>query len=573
MVPGQHPPADGSEPRGFDRVLLPILAVAAFLILKNLDSVYLWTDEAEAACLGKSILENGLPIAFDGKNYVTQWIVAKREDFNDDLVWVLSPWLQLYVCAASFALFGATTLAARLPFALVGLLNFWMVHRLGLRVTGDRRIARLASCLMLTCIPILLHSRQARYYPVAMLATMWALYAYVGALERRRGAGLQLVAAVTILFHANYGLCVPLLLALGLHAAVYAWRRARLATVVGSLLGIAATTLPWALYAEIHRTTSRLELEAYAWNLLNYLHSVNQFALPFVLLAAFAVLRPLGWRSPQLSLRNPGVTAVALACTVSVFFVATNVGYFTRYIINVYPLFVLLCAVLVVWLADGARERLGPRAGRAAWALVPVIMLTTVLSLAAGPLLVKLARAAPHRPWMDLASVKKPLFWYSTPRHEIWDFLGEITHDFDGPLEGIVEFLRRNATPDQTIYIDYGDLPVLFYTDLTVRGGLQGAPYDGTPEWIVHRQNRAGVPTNQLKLFVRDRGYVPITLPEFPDTRWENRPDPYSHFYRTATVSANPYPLKGDYPPVVIFKRPDVPVPDPGTARVGQWGL
>ena len=132
-----------------------------------------------------------------------------------------------------------------------------MIHRLARRATGDLRVARVASLLLLTCIPFLLHSRQARYYPVAMFATMWAVHAYVGMLERKRGSTWQIVVAIAVLFHSNYGLCVPLVGSLALHALVYAWGRARLWQVFAVPAGIGALTLPWALYAEITRTASQ----------------------------------------------------------------------------------------------------------------------------------------------------------------------------------------------------------------------------------------------------------------------------------------------------------------------------
>lgn len=549
-----------------DWILVAILAAGAFLLLANLDERYLWTDECEAALLGESILREGVPTAFDGRNYVTQWIVAKREDFDDDLVWVLSPWLQQYVCAASFALLGPTTLAARLPFALVGILDLAVVYWLARRLTGERRIARVAALLLLFCIPFLLHARQARYYSVAMLATMWAIHAYVGILERRRGGTLGLVAAIAILFHSNYGLCVPVVGALVLHALVYAWGRARPWQVVAVPVGIAALTLPWALYANIHRTASRLDLEPYFYNLFHYLFAVNRWALPIPLVLAFVVLRPLGWRSPHLSPRNVGVTAAALVCVVGTAFVSTNVGLFTRYVINLVPLFVVLCAILVVWLVDGLRTR--TPVGRLAWGVLPVLTFTTVVSWPVAPLLARAAAASPHRPYQDNPAARKPLSSFTGVDHEIFELLHELTTPYDGPLEGVARFLNRNALPEHTVFIDYGDLPLLFYTDLKVRGGLQGIPYDGRPEWIVSRSNRVGIAVNDLREFAAREGYTAIVLPEHPDTRWENRPDPFVHDYRLPPVGDVPRLTDGVYPPIVLFARRDVPLPDPGDAIV-----
>lgn len=553
-----------------DWVLLLVVLGGAWLLLANLAEAYLWSDEAETANLATSILEHKLPIAFDGRNYTTQWVVAQREDFNDDLVWVLSPWLQLYVCAASFAVLGASTWAARLPFALVGILDLAMLYALAMRVTHDRRVARTSALLLATCIPFLLHARQARYYSLAMFATMWAVYAYVGVLERRRWSTLQVVVSVSLLFHGNYGLCVPLVGALLLHALFWAGGRVRLWQVVAIPLGIVALTLPWALYADVTRTVARFNLATYFYNFFHYAFAVNRWVLPLPLVLLVGVLFARGWRSSSPRLASPGVTAAAFVGCFTIVFVSANVGFFTRYVSNVIPLFVFLCGALVVWLADCVRGRLGPRAGVLAWALVPLLMFTTVVPWPAAPLLRWLAISSPPGPSHGSEVVRRPLDRFTGPRHEFFDFLYELTHPYDGPLEGVARFLVRNARREHTVYIDFEDLPLQFYTDLKVRGGLQGIPYQGHPEWIVSRSNREWPAVTALRKFAAREGYVPIVFPDHPDTRWENREDPFSHFYRTPPIGRVSRFTKGVYPPALLFKRPDVELADPMGTVVGM---
>ncbi|MFT5286550.1 MAG: hypothetical protein ACI8TQ_002720 [Planctomycetota bacterium] len=555
-----------------DWVLVLVLLAGSFLILSNLDEAYLWTDEAEAAVLAESILEHGLPTAFDGRNYLTQWVVAKREDFNDEMIWVLSPWLQLYVSAASFAVFGVNTLAARLPFALVGIACLWMIYKLAKRATHDKRIARTASLLLLTSIPFLLHSRQGRYYPIAMFATMWIVHAYIGMLERKKWSTAHIIVAISILFHANYGLCLPVLGALVLHALIYAWNRARPWQVLVVPAGIAALTLPWALYTNILSTGSRLDLTPYFYNFFHYVHAVNRWAMPLVLPVAFLVLRTRGWKSRVLSRSNLGTTAAATIGLFSVAFVSINVGLFSRYVIHTIPLFVFLSACLVIWLVDALRQRFGMSVSRVAWLLVPVMMFTTVLPWPFAPILRISAMDAPHKGFQDNPAVRNPLTDYEGPQHEIFELIEEITSPYDGPLERVAKFLNANARPEHTLFIDYGDVPLLFYTDLIIRGGLQGIPYHGSPEWIVSRSNRAGIAVNSLRQFAESEGYIQIVLQDTADTRWENRPDPYVHFYRTPPVGNVPRLTGGVYPPVVLYMRSDLELSDSMGARVSRTG-
>lgn len=54
------------------------------------------------------------------------------------------------------------------------------------------------------------------------------------------------------------------------------------------------------------------------------------------------------------------------------------------------------------------------------------------------------------------------------------DFLYELTHDFDGPIEGIVKFLDENGSENDIVAVTYGDMPLKFYTEMRLVGGLTG---------------------------------------------------------------------------------------------------
>src|SRR5271156_6095264 len=104
-----------------DRVLWAIVALAGLLIFWSLSGRYLWQDEAETALLGQNILKFAVPKAYDGTNIVSQ--EAGREFNTKVYVWRWSPWLQYYLAAMSIGIFGPSTLAARLPFAILGFLT------------------------------------------------------------------------------------------------------------------------------------------------------------------------------------------------------------------------------------------------------------------------------------------------------------------------------------------------------------------------------------------------------------------------------------------------------------------
>mgnify|MGYP001151954241 CR=1 FL=1 len=120
----------------------------------------------------------------------------------------------------------------------------------------------------------------------------------------------------------------------------------------------------------------------------------------------------------------------------------------------------------------------------------------------------------------------------------------ELTHAYAGPTEGLVAYLSMHATPGQTILANYEDLPLQFYTDLTVYGGMSGRGLaEGVqPDWIIDRQY--GHYRDQIAALVTSGPYERITIP-YPDVRWENREEPGKHQYLTDSMAD----------PVVLYRR------------------
>jgi len=553
------PSGDRLAPRAAphpDPLLLFVLALGAAFLLTNLGATSLWTDEAETGCLARNILHFGVPKAFDGVNYVSQRVVAGREDFNQSLVWVLSPWLQLYVAAASFAALGVSNLAARLPFALVGIANLWMIYHLALVIFADRRIARLAALLLVFCIPFLLHMRQGRYYALVVFFTMAVVSTYLRLLEGRRRSALLLVLSIALLFHSNYGVCLPAVVALVIHAAFFARSRIELGTAVAVGAGVVALTAPYAVYAEIYRTSSLLDLRYFRFNLLNYLITINNYVLPLALVLLVLALRLAARRSPSqpsvatvLSFFQPGVALLLLVVATSLLFASSSANYFFRYAINLVPLLVVIHAALLIELADRAGHRFGSRVGTALlWALVPITLFTTLTAQPVFPLLRALEARAPREPWADDPRLRRPRAEYASLSSEIFDFVYEITHPFRGPDSAIADFLKSHAEPGDVVVVQYGDVPLIFYTGLTVRGVNQGVPFPREPDWIVPRAFES--PASLIR-FAREHGYHEYVL-DVADTRWENQPDPYSHKFRSEPVAK---PGTDGYPPIVVYGR------------------
>jgi hypothetical protein len=95
--------------------------------------------------------------------------------------------------------------------------------------------------------------------------------------------------------------------------------------------------------------------------------------------------------------------------------------------------------------------------------------------------------------------------------------------------------------PDDTVAITYGDLPLKFYTDLRVVGGLTGedlAPAKAA-RWVIFRHVvNCDKDYAVAQYFLKNlpaRRYRQITL-DVVDTQYENRESPDAHQFRTVTV-------------------------------------
>lgn len=487
-----------------------LVVLSAVLIFPNLDNRYLWDDEAETALLARTVLRFGVPVAWDGRDLVSQ---ECGDDYDANYLWRQTPWLPIYATAASFKLLGATTFAARLPFAALGVLSVLSLYGLAAALFRDRALALLAALCLLASVPFLLYVRQCRYYSVAIFAAIWVLRFFFGLLHDRRFAVLALALALTALFHANYLLALATVAGLAAASAALAVDRrtvARLAVAGAAALVLA---LPWITVFDLRgksaMTLANASVSTYVNNLWAYASRIDLYALPAVLLPLIVLVRLVQVRrAPQSEWphRSVGLALVALALA-HLGVVSLMPASFFRYVVTLLPIFALLLAGTI----------------RAVWAQSRALAIATL----AFALLA-------DRAGLGLASPGSPLVKYAD----------EVTHDIPGPIEAIVLHLRAEARPGDRVFISYGDLPLRFYTGLEIRGGqgcqsLAGWP---PPEWIIERFFFRFSPTSPeaQEDFSRTLAYlreVPrhlyrsVSLPGV-DTVWENIPEPEWHVFR-----------------------------------------
>lgn len=161
--------------------LLVITTVMALLIFANMNNSLLWKDEAITANIGYNTLKYGYPKIWDDCNLISS---TDGNSFNQLLVSSNYEWLQFYLCAISFAIFGKTTFAARFPFSIFALLSIILIWIIAERVF--KNLNKVICCTMFYGLNVqfLLYSFQARYYSLVLFGIALCILAVLNAEEK-----------------------------------------------------------------------------------------------------------------------------------------------------------------------------------------------------------------------------------------------------------------------------------------------------------------------------------------------------------------------------------------------------
>ncbi len=496
-----------------DPWLLSLLILAGVLLFKNLGNAYLWEDEAITALLARSVLHFGYPAGFDGVNRINALVGA------DSPYWINEPWLPFYILAFFFRFFGESTFTARLPFALFGLGSIWLTYIFARKLYSDKWIARLAVLLLVFSVPFLLLMRTCRYYSFTLFFSLVSMIAFVKFVRKDRFAPISLTVALIVLYFTNNGLWIPLVMAQIIYLLSFYRTRKMLFQYTLILFFNLMLAIPWYLIADTFSVGAKSGWDHHQDNLELYARSINKYIIPWVFWTCFFVIgyiycrikknravadllkrtkEAFGSRSSMLLL------FWILATLVFLIFVEQR---FFRYLSSVYAAFVILHAVIIRSLAQSKLKR-------SLAVILPLLLLTNIL----------------HSPHLSSSPLAKYLY--------------EITHDYDGPNEGIVRYLKKHAKKTDVVKLRYEDAPVMFYTGLKVdnRWYIEEETY---PEWIIPRRPWAeeGFWTSEYYAKIQKR-YERIEIP-YPDIQWENREDLGEHHFRTVQ----------DAPKVLLFRR------------------
>ena len=552
----------------------PVVVVAvagAILIFGGLSADYLWEDEGDTAALAVNILKFGVPKAWDGQAFLDSDHGAR---LNRDLVMVTHPWVQYYLTAGSFIIFGQNTLAARLPFALSAWLSIFFVYAFLWRLTQNRLTAFSAATLLTLSVQFLLYARQCRYCAINMLLVVWLFSAFFK-MKSARGC-VSFVLAAALLFHSHpYGLAP--VVALGGLSFIYSPFKIQRRWILVAAPAVALLTLPWLALSSLSSSGSELNTTAPA-SIGEVVERCIQAAIEttsvtpligtaILLVAGVLWLRLTGKQSaasgspgaatpisssPQLLADNEKSIMLGVLATAVVYGFGTVVTQSSdslwlagmRYASAVLPLAAMAAAIAII------------KASRGKILIWVVLMLVFVFT--------KLAQVTPWMSWNPSGFIRVGSF--SVGAHVpakfvdrffgsgLFMFVRDLWRENPGTVEKTCKFLQRNAKPDDVLIVNYGMEPTYFYTHLPQAMGILPsypvylrAREIGLPDfvfgvdharWIVWRsawETGPGYAINDVLKDLVERGGKITTVLEIDETVWENREDIHFHRFSDGT--------------------------------------
>ena len=178
-----------------------VLLVAAYLCLVNLDYAALWHDEAPAAFFGKTLLQQGDIVGWDGRNLVGG---TNGRMLNEDLREVWPP-LMYVLNAVGFALFGINEIGARVVHAVIGVVALGVFYLLlSQHLPKHPRLMFFIFVFAAGSAQLLLYFRQSRYFSVMVLALLLLFYLYERYWQSRNSAYLPVISLVAVLSFFNH---------------------------------------------------------------------------------------------------------------------------------------------------------------------------------------------------------------------------------------------------------------------------------------------------------------------------------------------------------------------------------
>jgi hypothetical protein len=299
-------------------------------------------------------------------------------------------------------------------------------------------------------------------------------------------------------------------------------------------IAVTSLAIPWFVYSYAPKHIAILRPLVFRKNFEFQIRVLNKYIFP---LAFFLVLYIAGFikkRSWRLNLDRSDKKGILLILIL----VAINLCFYTfveqrtiRYYIHLFPFLYILEAYLLLIFLSKRKLLLS--------ALLLIIIFTDVFHNS----IPYIARAGLMRnnPEKRETLLKKVNFYLPM-------YLYEITHNYHGPVEGTVKFLKEHAKPGDTVKVAYDEASLIFYLPYLKIENDYFFDNKDFPKWIVwrdfwingYKSSSESHGSQRYKpyddKYVQDiqSNYIAHVIP-YPDIIWDNRPDDMSyHKFKTS---------------------------------------
>ncbi|MEE8573837.1 MAG: glycosyltransferase family 39 protein [Thermodesulfobacteriota bacterium] len=488
-----------------------ILIIAAFFLFYNLGDRLLWGDEAETALLGLNITEYGVPVVDDGRNVIT--FLGTGGEVNDSGLWDWSPWLDEYIAAGSFLLFGKSAYAARLPFALIALVSLLLFWRLAKTLYQKPETVLTALILLSANVPFLLHSRQCRYYSVLILAQIAIVYGFNYLLAGRGGAriGVAVVAlALTAQFYCNYIVVMGNIVAITAAALIlsrsYGVKLLLRIIVSGAIFFVLA--LPWLIYSRPGAQSEFVDLAGFWSRAFSYIAEIHFHIIPvFIFLIPTVILLLKKRRAEEVRTTKDTRLFMWLFIPASLATISIAPGVYFRYLMPLIPILFLLAAPIIT-------DYIRPRAVR--YILIALLCLTNLLSIISA----------------------YPVRGEHTAALSLPSYVSEITTNYENRLNNVVAYFNEHARSGDTVLTPDPEFPLIFHSRLRIIDSYRVNPFKQgyQPDFVISESVSGTVSSGVITLNEPLlSNYETVRLMVINNPRGDNRPDPHARLRFTAT--------------------------------------
>ena len=514
----------------FYSLLISTLIIASFFLFYNLDDRYLWKDEAETALLAKSILSEGIPKSKIGQNTIH---IHLDSYLRSDGVWTYHPWLQFYITALSFKLFGHSTVSARMPFALIGFLSLLALFWFTFQLTNKREIALLSVIFLTFSVPFVLHMRECRYYASTVFFTILLLMSYVSFLKHQRYSGFLVLLFSNLLFHSNYAAFIPVNCALILHYFLFFRKDEWFKKFIILQVLIFITTFPWFLYLNgFQHTHKLLTWKELRHNIAFYFRSTYKFMYPFICFAILEIYFYIRKKSLVLCssfnlLKKEYFWLLSFVFMFTYLIAFIGEQRYFRYIIFLMPIYAIFLGLNFYSLFKFNKKIAG---------FICILVLSTNLLHYNLPIFF----LKQFKPLLDSKILPEKLMNKINNTHfmPLKEYVYELTHPFLDSDKEIVNFFQKNAKVGDSIGIPYGDHTLMFYTDFKIVNMMFYK--NSFPDWIVLQRpwfEDVYGNVDESPYFAEIEKHYEKIQTDIPDVRWSHRPDPSSMSFRDNKTS------------------------------------